>query len=335
MFFWRKRGERAKRPKPGDLYVCSTAGGDRELQFLGLDSGGHSVVAVLPTKDGRITEPFCVRFRIDLFIKSGKFRRVGNAESVVPMPTRYRSFGLDEYLGVAKWILVSPDTTEHSSLPELGEAEKRIPLAESYPLDLFLDLLESEWDPTQGLPVFAVPDAEYRFHRRDPAGSVRLFVRPEDRHVGTELVRELRKCRIGEVCLLVLDSGEFQVKTLVPPPITEELLSHAEAKVRAVAARLGGCEYLGQETGEGGARDEEPSGVAHFLYFETRKAAEKAGARLERRGGIAVEIERDDAGWLLLARAEDGGPTHEELSKLAEAAARRFGGDYDGWGSPV
>ncbi len=87
-----------------------------------------------------------------------------------------------------------------------------------------------------------------------------------------------------------------------------------------------------------GSNLSKPHPVEFFLYFPTSEAAERVGATL-RADGFEIVVKPGAKGpdWLVQA-TRSMLPVEAELIALRqrfEALARREGGVYDGWGTPV
>lgn len=81
-----------------------------------------------------------------------------------------------------------------------------------------------------------------------------------------------------------------------------------------------------------------PHKIEFFLYLPTPEAAEKVRGELLTKGFMA-EVTRAARGsdWLCLA-VKEMLPIHSDLITLGQQLtylAKKYGGDYDGWGTPV
>ena len=81
-----------------------------------------------------------------------------------------------------------------------------------------------------------------------------------------------------------------------------------------------------------------PHTIEFFLYFPTQQAADTVRELLTRKG-FSAEVSKAAAGsdWLCLA-VKEMLPKHSDLVILRtelSGLAEEFGGNYDGWGTPV
>ena len=78
--------------------------------------------------------------------------------------------------------------------------------------------------------------------------------------------------------------------------------------------------------------------VLHYLYFPSRKAANKAAVKLCNQGFKTEErLGADGINWLVLAR-HDIVPSDEAIAttrETMEQLAASLGGEYDGWEAEV
>ena len=81
-----------------------------------------------------------------------------------------------------------------------------------------------------------------------------------------------------------------------------------------------------------------PHNIEFFLYFPSEQKANEAGTQLKKEGlSIEVRGAAVSSDWLCFGKKEMI-PKHSELVRLRrvfEALAKKLGGEYDGWGSPV
>ena len=89
---------------------------------------------------------------------------------------------------------------------------------------------------------------------------------------------------------------------------------------------------------EAGSNLVKPHDIEFFLYFPTEKSANAAALEL-RNEGVDVEVKpaADGSAWLCAATKRML-PEHGELSRLRitfNAIAKKFDGEYDGWGTGV
>src|SRR5688572_16527719 len=78
--------------------------------------------------------------------------------------------------------------------------------------------------------------------------------------------------------------------------------------------------------------------VAHYLYFQEKGDAERAGEALQKIGfTVAVRRAADDSSWLILG-THSIPPTEEAIAKVRtvlEGLAEECRGEYDGWEAAV
>jgi hypothetical protein len=87
-----------------------------------------------------------------------------------------------------------------------------------------------------------------------------------------------------------------------------------------------------------GSNLEKPHPVEFFLYFPTEELADRAAGEIKAEGfDIKVELGADKSSWLCQATKQMI-PRYEDLTRIRkrfDEIARKFQGEYDGWGTPV
>ena len=87
-----------------------------------------------------------------------------------------------------------------------------------------------------------------------------------------------------------------------------------------------------------GSKLEKPHSIEFFLYLPTEDGAWKAAELVSKEGcTVHVELGADQKQWLCFA-TKLMVPKHSDLQRLRkrfEAICAKFGGEYDGWGTPI
>jgi cytosine/adenosine deaminase-related metal-dependent hydrolase len=87
-----------------------------------------------------------------------------------------------------------------------------------------------------------------------------------------------------------------------------------------------------------GSKLDKPHPVEFFLYLPTEEKARQAAELVKKEGcTVHVELGADKKKWLCFATKKMV-PKHAELERLRkrfDAICAKFGGEYDGWGTPV
>ena len=93
-----------------------------------------------------------------------------------------------------------------------------------------------------------------------------------------------------------------------------------------------------QQLEDAGSDLSKPHPIEFFLYFPSESTALRAARRI-RAAGFTVQVQPGASGprWLCLATREMV-PDHAALARIRadfNRLAAEFGGEYDGWGTPV
>jgi regulator of RNase E activity RraB len=116
------------------------------------------------------------------------------------------------------------------------------------------------------------------------------------------------------------------------------LLSCSQNQREPEKKELGPDQQVLDQLSAAGSNLERPHPIEFFLYFPTEELANRAASEIKAEGfNVKVELGADKSSWLCLATRQMT-PRYEDLTRIRkrfDEIARKFQGEYDGWGTPV